>query len=52
MDEFIVGTLEEDVSAYTESHNLGMWKNDECPDEPGPAIHNGCPDTDGDGIPD
>ncbi|MFC1841125.1 geopeptide radical SAM maturase [Thermodesulfobacteriota bacterium] len=32
MEEFIVGTLEEGVSDYTESHNLGMWKNDECAD--------------------
>lgn len=32
MDEFIVGNLVEGVSDYTKSHNLGMWKNDECAD--------------------
>jgi len=32
MEEFIVGDLQEGVSDYAKSHNLGMWKNDECPD--------------------
>lgn len=32
MDDFIIGTLEEGELDYSESHNLGMWKNDECAD--------------------
>lgn len=32
MEEFIVGNLEDGVSDYTKTYNLGMWKNDACPD--------------------
>jgi uncharacterized protein len=32
MGEFVVGSLEEGISDYTKSHNLGIWKNEECAD--------------------
>ena len=31
-DEFQVGTLADGVNDYTQSHNLNVWKNDECLD--------------------
>ncbi|MGD9160001.1 MAG: geopeptide radical SAM maturase [Desulfobacteraceae bacterium] len=30
MEEFKVGDLETGVADFTKSHNLGMWKNEEC----------------------
>lgn len=43
MEEFIVGNLQEGVSNHTKSHNLGMWKNDGCPDcEYLPLCYGGC----------
>lgn len=32
MEEFIVGDIEKGVSDYSKSHNLGIWKKEECTD--------------------
>lgn len=43
MEEFAVGSLEEGISDYTKSYNLGIWKNEECADcEYLPLCYGGC----------
>ena len=32
MEEFMVGNLQKGIADHSISHNLGMWKNNECPD--------------------